>query len=204
MLPEIYPPNLTVVFVGTAVTELADIIGFYHLHPKDRFWELLEIGGITPKCVIAAQERKALVDGHRDGSLSDPVRSIFNQKKTSQLLQLGIGLTDLNRREPVADEKDRSARPTREDIELFISNTGERQPKIVACVLLPDLFVALFKDRFPEAASSLGVQPFKIGGSEVWLLGSTTAQLRGEALSGQEDAFFALGERIGALKAGVG
>ena len=59
MLPEIIRPDLTVIFVGAAVTELSESLGFYHLHPKDRFWELLAIGSITPKYVITAQERKA-------------------------------------------------------------------------------------------------------------------------------------------------
>jgi G:T/U-mismatch repair DNA glycosylase len=44
MLPEILKPDLTVIFVGAAVTELSETLGFYHLHPKDRFWELLAIG----------------------------------------------------------------------------------------------------------------------------------------------------------------
>ncbi len=202
MLAEITPPDTTVLFVGQAVTETSEIVGFYHVQPKDRFWDLLEIGGITPKRFMTAQERKALVQGHKDGSLSDPVRAIFTQKKTSQLHQLGIGLTDLNRREPVADEREKSARPTLEDIASFLQKVEPLQPKIAAFVLLPDLFVALFKDRFPSAAPVLGLQSFSIGSTEVWLLGSTTAQLRGEALTNQEDAFFALGERIEAIKGG--
>jgi hypothetical protein len=36
--------------------------------------------------------------------------------------------------------------------------------------------------------------------SEVWFLGSTTAQIRGALLTAQEDLFFAPGERISALR----
>lgn len=200
MLPEIWEPGLVVVFVGTAVAEVSDTLGFYHLHPRDRFWELLEIGGITPTRIITVQERKALTDGHANGSLSDPVRSIFTQKKTSQLLRLGIGLTDLNRRVLAGSEKDKSARPTQEDIEQFIIKHEKLNPKIVAFMTSPEIFVELFKRRYPGACGTLGVQPFTIGNSEVWLLGSTSGLVRGEALSRQEDAFFALGERIPALK----
>ncbi len=200
MLPEIWEPNLMVVFVGTAVAQLSDTLGFYHLHPRNRFWELLEIGGITPKRIITPQERKALTTGHADGSLSDAVRSLYTQKKTSQLLRLGIGLTDLNRRVVASSEKDKSARPTQEDIEQFILKDENLDPKILAFVISPEIFVELFKGRYPGACGTLGLQPFRIGNSEVWLLGTTSGLARGEALSRQEDAFFALGERISALK----
>ncbi len=200
MLPEIWEPDLTVVFVGTAVTELSDTLGFYHLHPRSRFWELLEIGGITPQRIITAQERKALEDGHRQGSLSDPVRVIFTQKKTSQLLRLGIGLTDLNRRIVVESEKDKAARPTADDITGFCVKVGEKYPRILAFVTPVDIFVSSFKVRYPDVTDVLGPQPFAIGKAEVWLLGFTSGPLRGEALTRQEDAFFALGERITELR----
>jgi TDG/mug DNA glycosylase family protein len=200
MLPEIWEPNLTVVFAGAAVSQPSDTLGFYHLHPRDRFWELLEIGGITPKRIITPQERKALADGHADGSLDDAVRSLFIQKKTSQLLRLGIGLTDLNRRVVASSEKDKSARPAQEDIDQFMVKGENLNPKILALVMSPELFVELFKGRYAGACGTLGLQPFRIGNSEVWLLGSTSGLARGEALGRQEDAFFALGERISALK----
>jgi len=196
MLPEIWTPNLTVVFVGTVAAELSDTLGFYYLHPRNRFWELLVVGGITPKQIIPSQERRALADGHKNGSLSDPVRSMFIQKKTEQLLQLGIGLTDLNRRVAVSDDKDKSAKPTDDDMRTFISKVEGRNPKILAFVTSIDVFAAAFKSRYPDVTTTLGLQPFKIGNSEVWLLGSTSGLVRGDALIRQEDAFFALGERV--------
>jgi hypothetical protein len=106
MINEVWEPDMTAVFVSPAVLELSETLGFSHLHPRDRFWELLETAEITPKRVITSQERKALADGHAEGSLSDPVRLMFIEKKTSQLLRLGIGLAELNRREVAAGEKD--------------------------------------------------------------------------------------------------
>ena len=202
MLPEIIRPDLTVIFVGAAVTELSESLGFYHLHPKDRFWELLAIGSITPKYVITAQERKALADGHKSGSLSDPVRQMFTQKRADQLLSLGIGLTDLNRRTIAADEKDKSAKPDEEDVRAFIARVAPLNPRILAFVMREEDFVGTFKKPFPVVTDTLGPQAFKIGSPEVWLLGSTTAALRGESLLKQEDAFFALGERIPAVRGG--
>jgi G:T/U-mismatch repair DNA glycosylase len=204
MLPEIWEPELTVVFVGIAVTEPSDTLGFYHLHPRDRFWELLETGGITPTRIISKQERKAMADGHANGSVSDPVRSMFIQKRTSQLLRFGIGLTDLNRRVVALNEKDKAARPTPEDIQQFIVKDEKLNPKILAFVTSPEVFVEVFKSRYPGVCSTLGLQPFRIGNSEVWLLGSTNGLLRGEALESQEDAFFALEERMSALKEEAG
>ena len=201
MLPEIWEPELTVVFVGTAVTEPSDTLGFYHLHPRDRFWELLEISGIAPTRIISKQERKAMADGHANGSVSDPVRSMFIQKRTSQLLRLGVGLTDLNRRVVALNEKDKAARPNQEDLQQFIVKAEKLNPKILALVTAPEIFVDVFKSRYPGCCDTPGMQPFRVGHSEVWLLGSTIASVRGEALEKQEDVFFALGERLSGLKA---
>jgi G:T/U-mismatch repair DNA glycosylase len=200
MLPEIWEPNLTAVFVGTVVTEPSTSLGFYHLHPRDRFWELLEMEGITPKKIITPAERKALTDGQRQGSVSDPVRVFFLQKKTSQLLQLGIGMTDLNRRMIAENEKDRIARPTPDDVRDLVARAERLKPGILAFVTTGDIFVAAFKGLYPTATDQLGPQVFMIGTSEVWLLGSTSAMLRGEALEKQENAFFALGERVAEMK----
>jgi G:T/U-mismatch repair DNA glycosylase len=200
MLPEIWEPDLSAVFVGTAVDELSDTLGFYHLHPRDRFWELLEICGITPTRIITPSERKALAEGHVRGSLSDPVRSMFIQKKTSQLLRLGLGLTDLNRRVVALGHKDRAARPTEEDIQQFLDRATPLNPKVLAFMTRPDLFVDLFMGRYPGATDTLGFQSFRIGNAEIWLLGSPGGLLRGEALNARENAFLALGERLSALK----
>jgi G:T/U-mismatch repair DNA glycosylase len=202
MLAEIWEPDLTLVFVGMAITEQSDNLGFYHLDPRDRFWELLELSAITPKRMITAKESKALADGHRDGSLSDPVRMIFVEKKTSQLLRLGIGLTDLNRRVVVPNQKDKTAKPTQDDLGTFIAKVEESNPRVLGFVINADMFVDVFKSAYPAATVVLGAQPFTTGKSEVWLLGSTSGRPRGEALQAQEDAFFALGEKFEALKGG--
>jgi G:T/U-mismatch repair DNA glycosylase len=202
MLREIWQEDLTVVFVETAVTELSGRLGFYHLDPRDRFWALLEMSALTPKRMLTSEENKALATGHRDGSLSDPVRLMFIEKKTSQLLKLGIGLTHLNRRMVAVNEKDKSARPVADDIKDFIARANELTPRILAFVTRPEIIVGSFKDRFPEAGETIGLQPFLLGASEVWLLGSTTGSPRGEALSNQEDAFIALGDRVQSLRSG--
>ena len=203
MIHEVWEPDMMVVFVSPAVLELSETLGFSHLHPRDRFWELLETSGITPKRVITSQERKALADGHAGGSLSDPVRLMFFEKKTSQLLRLGIGLAALNRRVVVASEKDRSAIPDENDIKQFLTRVQELHPGILAFVTAPDLFIKAFESRHPGLTGTPGRQQFQMAGSEVWLLGSTTAQLRGALLTAQEDLFLALGERLSDLREGA-
>ena len=200
MLSEIVTQDLTIIFADAVVTGLCDSLGFYHLHPRDRFWDLLVVGGITPKHIITSSERKALADGHRDGSLSDPVRGMFTQKKADQLLKLGIGLTAINRRMTAADEKDKAAKPGAADIGEFIKRIESLNPAIVACIFGIDMFTECFEALHPGMSEALGPKSFKIGNAEVWLLGSSTAALRDAALSAQEDAYFGLGERMKVLK----
>jgi G:T/U-mismatch repair DNA glycosylase len=200
MLPEIWEPDQKVVFVGAVIAEPSNTLGFPHLHPRDRFWELLEINAITPTRVITKPEVKALTEGQAKGNLSDPIRSMFFQKKTSQLLRLGIGLTDVNRRVVAPNEKDTSALPTQEDIDEFIVRCERFNPRTLAFVISPEIFVELFMGRYPDTCNTLGIQPWKICNAEVWLLGSTSVSLRGEALNKQEDAFFALGERLESVR----
>jgi G:T/U-mismatch repair DNA glycosylase len=200
MINEVWEPDMTAVFVSPAVLELSETLGFSHLHPRDRFWELLETAGITPKRVITSQERKALADGHAEGSLSDAVRLMFIEKKTSQLLRLGIGLAELNRRAAVTSEKDRSAIPDDNDIRQFLAKVEALHPRILAFVTTPDIFVKAFKSRYPGLTDTPGRQRFQMASSEVWFLGSTTAQIRGASQTAQEELFSALGERISALR----
>ena len=200
MLPEIWEPGLFVVFVASAVDQASAALGFRHMHPRSRFWELLATGGITGERVVTKGDRKALEQGHREGSLSDPVRSMFFMKKTSLLLRQGIGLTELNRRMAVAGDKDRAAMPTEDDIRAFTGGVADRKPAIVAFVIPPETMVACFPAQAADSAAMPGPLPWKIGQSEVWTLGSTTALIRGEAATRQEDAFFALGERVTALR----
>jgi G:T/U-mismatch repair DNA glycosylase len=200
---EILESGLTVVFVETAVVEPSDVLGFHHLHPRDRFWEALELGGITPVRIITPEERKALAQGHAQGSLSEPIRVMFIEKKTSQLTRLGIGLAQLNRRVVALGDKDRVARPTREDIDLFMENVTQAKPRLLAFVTPPEVLAELI-DRPPSAGPlTPGRQAETIAGAEVWFLGSTIALIRGDARTRQENAFFELGERISALKEGA-
>lgn len=203
MIPDIWEPDTIVVFAGAAVDAVSESLGFYPLHPRNRLWELLELGGITPARIITAAERKALIEGHERGNVADPVRALFMQKKTSQLIRLGIGITTLNRRTVASNENDKAAKPDAGDVESFLERAAANRTKILALAMVPDLFVALFKGRCPDVTPVPGPQPCRLGEAEVWLLGSPVAMLRGEALTAQEDAFVALGERLASITPAV-
>jgi len=200
VLPDIWEEGLSVVFVATAVDGVSAALGFRHMHPRSRFWDLLATGGLTDGPVMTKEERKALEKGHREGSLSDPVRSMFFMKKTSLLLRKGIGLTEVNRRVAAAGEKDRAAAPNDEDVRAFVGRVETMKPGVVAFVAPSEMVAAWFPAGGAEPPAPAGPRTWKIGGAEVWVLGSVTGLVRGDAAAQQEDAFFALGERVTALR----
>lgn len=194
MLPEILVQNLNVVFVGTAVTETSDELGFYNLGPKNRLWDMLEYSGISPKSVVSQSDRKALVDAKHTGVLNDVYKQFFFEKKESALLKLHIGLTDLNRRLVVSNDDDPAAKPTIEDVQKFVRKMEKYQPKIIAFVTKMEIFEECLKPLYPSANRQRGKQDVLIGNSEVWLLGNTGGRVKDtEEL---EQAFDNLADRI--------
>lgn len=167
MLPEILLQNLNVVFVGTAVTETSDELGFYYLGTKNRFWDMLAYSGISPTLIISESDRKALVDAKHTGVLTDVYKQFFFEKKESALEKLRIGMTDINRRLIVSNEDDPAAKPNPDDIQKFIRKMEKYQPKTIAFVIKMEAFEDIFKKLYPTVSRLRGKQDFKIGTSEV-------------------------------------
>jgi G:T/U-mismatch repair DNA glycosylase len=174
MLPEILVQNLNVVFVGSVVTEISDDLGFYHLGPRDKFWDVLEYSGISPIPVVSETDRKALVNAQHTGVLNDMYKQFFFEKKEGACLKLHVGLTALNRRLVVAKEDAPSAQPTGVDVGKFAAKIEKFKPKIVAFVMNSETFEKCLKPLYPQATKQRGRQDFAIGGSEVWLLGGAS------------------------------
>jgi len=197
MLPEILVQNLHVVFVGTTVSEIADELGMYYVGPKNMFWQMLEFSRLTPTLVVSESDRKALADAKHSGVLNDVYKQFFFEKKESALLKQHIGLTDLNRRLVVANDDGPSAEPTLDDLQKFVKKVEKFKPKIVAFVTKVEIFEKCFKQIYPSANRQRGKQDFLIGGSEVWLLGSTSGRVKDrDAL---EQVFEDLAERVNVL-----
>jgi G:T/U-mismatch repair DNA glycosylase len=200
MLTEIWEQETLALFVSVVPIEPSPTLEFHHLHPRDRFWELLELGSITPARVISKEERKAMAEGHARGNITDPVRQIFLQKKTSQILRAGIGITYLRSVAGVDTEKHKDARPSQDDVRLFLDRCRSHPVKILGFVMDAGMFAELFAGTWPGAGDAGGKQGFTIHGAEVWLMGSSQAALKGEALLAQEDLYLAFGERLDALR----
>ena len=198
MLQEILAKNLRVVFVGTAVSEVSDGLGFYYLGPNNQFWRLLEYSGITPTFIVSPQERKILADAKKDGVLNEIYRKLFFEKKESALLKHRIGLTDLSRRRAVSNDDDPAAGPTIDDIQKFVRKVEKYRPKIIAFVTRVELFEKCFKPSHPTANRQRGKQNFLIGDSEVWLLGSTSG--RAKDTDALEQVFEDLATRLSSLE----
>ncbi|HLF13949.1 MAG TPA: mismatch-specific DNA-glycosylase [Bacteroidota bacterium] len=197
MLPEILTRNLRVLFVGTTVSEASNDLGFYYLGPNNRFWGLLEYAGITPVSVVTPQERKILLDTLKTHALTEMYKKLFFEKKEGVLAKHRIGLTDLNRRRVFSNDDEPDARPTTEDVRKFVLKVEKYQPQVVAFVSGTDVFENCFKPLYPAANRLRGKQDFTIGGSEVWLLGSTSGRAKDtEAL---EQVFEDIAERLGTL-----
>jgi len=198
MLKEILVQNLRVVFVGMAVAEISDELGFYYLTPKNRFWEMLEYANLTSSIVISQSDRKALADAKHTGVLNDLYKQFFFEKKESTLLKHHIGLTDLNRRLVISKEDDPAAEPTPDDIQKFVKKIEKFKPKIVAFVTGVEIFEKCFKRLYPSATRQRGKQEFLIDNSEVWLLGSTSGRVKD--IAALEQAFGDLADRLGELE----
>lgn len=198
MLQEILVQNLRVLFVGTAVTQMSDELGFYHLGPNNQFWYLLEYGGLTPMSVITPSERKILMNAKKDRVLDDMYKNLFFEKKEGILLKHHIGVTDLNRRRVVNKEDDSVAEPTTDDLQKFIRKVEKYRPRITAFITKPDIFEKCFKPLYPAANRTAGKQEFLIDTSEVWLMGSTN--VRGKDTDALEQIFEDLAEHLKGLE----
>lgn len=198
MLPEILMQNLRVLFVGACVPEMSDDLGFYYLTTNNRFWSLLEYSGLTPAFVVSASERSVLGNAKKDGVLTDMYKQFFFEKKEGMLLKHRIGLTALNRRRVYAAEDDREALATGEDAEKLSEKVLKYKPKIVAFLMKPEQFERAFRGSAPPASKDRGKQSFRIGGAEVWLLGSTNG--RGKDTEIMEELFEALAARVAELE----
>jgi G:T/U-mismatch repair DNA glycosylase len=116
------------------------------------------------------------------------------------LLKSRIGLTDLNRRVVVRVEDDSGAQPTPDDVGHFVKKVEKFRPKVAAFVMNPETFEKCLKPRYPAATRERGKQEFRIGESEVWLLGSMS--VRPKDADAVEQLFDDLAERLSSIAAG--
>ncbi len=182
MIAEVLERNLNAILVSTAITQISDGLGFYHLEPRNQIWFLLEYSGITPTPIFTEAERKLLLNAKEDNVLNDMYRQLYFEKKESALLKHRLGMTALNRRRLVKNEDDPDALPTSDDILQFSKKIEKYKPRLTVALMKPELFEKCFKPIYPAALRTKGKQAFLIGESEVWLAGSTTVRKDAEEL----------------------
>lgn len=105
MLPDLLQPGLTVVFVGTSVSETSAREGHYYARASNKFWELLTATGLT--------------DGKRLRPVDD-----------ARLPQMGVGLTDLVKGR--AASSDARLKHGDFDVPGFLAKIRTHRPKVIA------------------------------------------------------------------------
>jgi len=60
LLPDIFAPKLDVIFVGAAPSPAAAMSGHYYAGPRNRFWDLLYMAGLTPVRLNAYLDHEVL------------------------------------------------------------------------------------------------------------------------------------------------
>lgn len=103
ILPDVLKPGLRIVFCGTAVGPKSAEVSAYYAGPGNKFWWILAESGLTPH--------------------------ILDPSEYQDLLNYGIGLTDLVKTHSGADRNIKRA--TEEDIVGFRRKVEKYEPKAV-------------------------------------------------------------------------
>jgi len=144
VLPDLLDHGLKVVFCGSAAGAASAAAGAYYAGPGNRFWPLLHRLGLTPRELAPRQ--------------------------FARLLEFGLGLTDLAKRESGADAALSAAAY---DLAAFKAKVLRYAPGAVA-------FNGKAPARawFEGAALDYGRQAARIGGAAVFVLPSTSGAAR--------------------------
>jgi TDG/mug DNA glycosylase family protein len=146
VLPDLLAPGLALVFCGTAAGAVSAQKGAYYAGPGNYFWRTLHEAGLTP---------------HR-----------FAPSQFADLLALGIGLTDLNKRQ---FGQDADLDPAHWDVPGLVARLEACRPTRLAFTSKTAAAVALGR---PTGALRAGSQDATIAGAEVWVLPSPSGQAR--------------------------
>ncbi|HEX2094758.1 MAG TPA: mismatch-specific DNA-glycosylase [Longimicrobiaceae bacterium] len=103
-LPDLLAPGLRLLFVGFNPSVRAACLGHYYAGRNNRFWELLEASGLTPRR--------------------------FSYREDGGLLELGIGVTDLVKR-PTRSMAEVTAEEYRRGVERLRGVLRELRPRVV-------------------------------------------------------------------------
>ena len=146
-LRDILAEQLDVVFCGMAAGATSAARGHYYAGPGNKFWRLLFSTRLTPHLLQPDQD--------------------------SRVIEWGVGLTDLNKKDAGADS---TLAKANFDIDAFIGRMAAHRPKRVA-FNGKAAAKKVFGAKLPKG--SWGKQSWKIADSEVWMLPSTSGAANG-------------------------
>jgi TDG/mug DNA glycosylase family protein len=147
VLPDLLTTNLKIVFCGTAAGSKSAQEQAYYAKPGNSFWRTLHNVGLTPRQLAP--------------------------KEFPQLLDYGIGLTDLAKQ---VSGMDSDLSKSDFDMAIFQQNMAKYQPKIIAFTSKNTASIAL---STPSPKLKYGLQPEKLEQSQVWVLPSPSGAARG-------------------------
>ena len=146
VLPDILAPGLKVVFCGTAASTISARDRAYYANPTNAFWGSLYTIGLTPRQ--------------------------FKASEFPQLLQHGIGLTDIAKH---AQGNDSELNPSDFDANSLSQKIETYQPRMLAFTSKKG--ASVFFDK-PTRKIEYGLQTEKLGTTHFWVLTSPSGAAR--------------------------
>ena len=148
-LPDILEPGLRIVFCGSAAGAVSARIGAYYAGPGNKFWPMLHKTGLTPTLLEPMQFRR--------------------------LPDFGIGITDLAKH---ASGSDASLPSGADDPAGLHDRIQRNRPGILAFNGKRSARVFL-KHLAGARTVDYGIQPWKLEGTEIFVLPSTSGLASG-------------------------
>jgi TDG/mug DNA glycosylase family protein len=142
ILPDLLAPGLRTVFCGSAVGAVSARVGAPYAGPGNKFWPILAETGLTPRR-FAPHEWRTLLD-------------------------LGIGLTDLNK---IESGSDASLSAGADDPNALVRKICKLRPRRVAFTAKRPA-AAFFRHVSGRTLIDYGAQPEKIGETQFFVLPS--------------------------------
>jgi TDG/mug DNA glycosylase family protein len=166
VLPDLLVPGLTVVFCGTAAGRRSAELGQYYAHPQNKFWRVLHATRLTPR--------------------------LFAPQEYRELLELGIGATDIAKHASGMDHQLPKGALGRTALDDLRRRIGAASPRILA-------FTSLAGGRkFLGPRAVHGKQVETIGDTAIWVLPSPSPAAQN---AWNEQVWHDLADEVRVLKA---
>lgn len=137
-VPDVIAPGLSVLFCGINPGLYSAATGHHFARPGNRFWPTLHQAGFTPRLLTPAEEK--------------------------QLLELGLGITNLVRRATATADQVTSEELVAGRLRLE-KKVRRYQPRFVAVV-----GIGAFRTAFAQPKALLGPQSQPLAGANLWVL----------------------------------